>query len=171
MMHPVAFRFDNGLMVPANKFHATRANKQYNQGETYVLVPNEARSPESHRFYFACLHEAWLNLAEEHAERHPSSEHLRAYCLVQTGHADKTTIVCATPEDAIRTAAIASTREKIRIIEIKGRIIEVWIPRSQSMRSMGKAEFESSKREVLDLAAAMARTTRGDLERNADQHA
>lgn len=171
MMMPVAYKFDGHVMIPVNKFHSERAAKQYQPGATYVLIPNEARSPESHRFYFACLHEAWLNLAEEHAERHPTAEHLRAYALVKTGFADKTSIVCSTPEDAIRTAAIASTRDKIRIIEISGKCVSVWIPRSQSMRSMGKAEFERSKQSVLDLVASMARTTRGDLERNADQHA
>lgn len=170
-MNPVAFRFVNGAMIPINPFFAARAAKQYEPGQVYVLVPQEARSPESHKFYFAMLHEAWLNLAEEHAERHPSSEHLRAYCLVRTGHADKNTIVCATAEDAIRTAAIASTREKIRIIEVSGRVVVVWIPKSQSMRSMGKAEFEKSKNDVLDLAASMARTTRSDLEKNSGKSA
>lgn len=170
-MSPCAFRFDNGLMIPANSFHASRANKQFNQGQTYVLVVNEARSPESHKFYFAMLHEAWLNLSEEHAELHPTAEHLRAYCLMKTGHADKSTIVCATPEDAIRTAAIASTRDKIRIIEVSGKVVQVWIPRSQSLRSMGKVEFERSKNDVLDLAASMARTTRQALQDNAGKHA
>lgn len=170
--NPVAFRFVNGTMVPANSFHVARAAKQFVEGQTYALVmTHEARSPESHKFYFAQLNEAWLNLTEEHAERHPTSEHLRAYALTKGGYADKTTIVCSTPEDAIRTAAIASTREKIRIIEVKGRIVEIWIPRSQSMRSMGKAEFEASKNAVLDIVAAMTHSTRKDLERNAGRSA
>lgn len=166
-MKPVAFRWQDNKMVPTNKFFMARAEEQFNPNAVYVLTEEQARSPESHGHFFAALHEAWLNLSEEHAEQHPTSSHLRAWALVKCGFADKTVIVCATPEDAIRTAAIASTREKIRIIEISGRVITVWIPKSQSMKAMGKEEFERSKREVLDLVAAMARTTRSDLEANA----
>lgn len=171
MMHPVAFRFVAGKMQPANAFHAARAAKQYVEGQTYALVIHEARSPESHSHYFAALHEAWLNLSEEWAAELPSSEHLRAYCLTKAGHADRHLITCATSEDAIETAAIASSREKIRIIQVAGRIVTVWVPHSQSFKTMGKERFEKSKRDVLELSAAMARTTVDDLQRNAGRSA
>lgn len=170
-MNPVAYRWLNGHMVPLNSFFATRAAKQYQPGATYVLVPNEARSPESHSHFFAALHDGWLNLAEEYAEEFPTSAHLRAWCLVKAGYADRNEIVCATPEDAIRTAAIASTRDKIRIIEVAGRTVTVWIPHSMSKAAMGKERFQDSKTKVLDLVAAMARTTRQDLEKHGGQHA
>lgn len=166
-MNPVAYRWINGHMVPLNSFFATRAAKQYQPGATYVLVPNEARSPESHSHFFAALHDGWLNLAEEYAEEFPTSAHLRAWALTKAGYADKNVIVCATSEDAIRTAAIASTRDKIRIIEVSGRTVTVWIPHSQSRAAMGKERFQDSKSKVLDIVAAMARTTRQDLEANA----
>lgn len=170
-MNPVAYRWINGHMVPLNSFFATRAAKQYQPGATYVLVPNEARSPESHSHFFAALHDGWLNLAEEYAEEFPTSAHLRAWCLVKAGFADRNTIVCASPEDAIRAAAIASTRDKIRIIEVAGRTVTVWIPHSMSKAAMGKERFQSAKSAVLDLVAAMARTTRQDLEKHGGQHA
>ncbi len=170
-VNPVAFRYEDGKMVPANKFHADRAAKQFAQGQTYAMVVHEARSPESHSHYFACLHDAWMNLAEEYADEIPTAEHLRAYALVKAGYADKHTIVHATPEDAIRTAAIASSRDKIRIVKVAGRIVTVWIPHSQSTRAMGKKEFAASKNAVLDIVAAMARTTRHDLENNAGKAA
>lgn len=170
-MHPVAFRFVAGKMEPVNRFHSERAKNQFSEGQTYAMVVHEARSPESHRFFFAALHEAWLNLSEEWAEEIPTVEHLRAYALVKAGYADRHMITCASPEDAIQTAAIASSREKIRIIKVSGRICTIWVPHSQSFKAMGKERFQDSKTKVLDIVAAMARTTRQDLEKHAGQHA
>lgn len=170
-MNPVAFRFVDGKMVPINPFFAARASKQYEPGHVYVLVPKEGRSPESHRHYFACLHDAWLNLAEEYADEFSSSEELRAYALVKAGYADKTIITCATNQDAIHAAAMATSRDKIRIVNVAGRVITVWTPHSQSQREMGKEAFGASKNAVLDIVAAMARTTVADLSRNAGQSA
>lgn len=170
-MNPVAFRFVNGRMEPANSFHSARASKQFVDGQTYALVVHEARSPESHSHFFAALHEGWVNLAEEYAEEFATPEYLRAWCLVKAGFADKQVIVCASPEDAGRTAAIASSREKIRIVIVEGCVVTIWVPTSMSMKTMGKADFEDSKRKVLDIVASMAHTTREDLEKNAGKSA
>lgn len=167
MNNPVAFRFVNGAMIPINPFFVARAAKQYEPGQVYVLVPQEARSPESHRFFFAALHEGWLNLTEEYAEQFPTAESLRAYALVKSGRADRYTIICATHDDALRTAAIAGSREKLRIINVDDCIVTIFIPHSMSMREMGKAEFEAAKRDCLDIIASMTHSTRNDLEANA----
>lgn len=169
--NPVAFRYDGNAMVPANRFHFERAAKQFKPGETYALVPHEARSPESHSHFFAALHEGWVNLAEDLADEFPSAEYLRAWCLVKEGFADHQVIVCATTDDAARVAAIASSREKIRIVIVDGNVVNIWLPKSMSMKAMGKADFENAKRKVLDLVASMARTTRQDLEKHSGQHA
>lgn len=171
MNNPVAFKFDGKAMIPINPFFAARASKQYEPGQVYVLVPQEARSPESHNHFFAALHEGWLNLAEEYADEFPTSAHLRAWCLVKAGFADRNTIVCASPEDAIRAAAIASTRDKIRIIEVAGRTVTVWIPHSMSRAAMGKERFQAAKTSVLDIIATMTHSTRQELEKNAGQSA
>lgn len=171
MNNPVAFRWVNGTMVCANTFHAARASKQFVEGQTYALVIHEARSPESHSHFFAALHEGWVNLAEEYADEFATPEYLRAWCLVKAGFADKQIIVCASPEDAGRTAAIASSREKIRIVIVEGCTVTIWVPKSMSMKAMGKAEFEASKRACLEIVASMARTTVDDLERNAGRSA
>lgn len=171
MSNPVAYRWNGTAMVPLNSFFAARATKQYEVGKAYVLVPNEARSPESHGHFFAALHEGWLNLAEDFADEFPSAEYLRAWCLVKSGFADHQVIVCATAEDAARVAAIASSREKIRIVVVEGNVVNIWLPKSQSMKAMGKVEFEASKRACLDLIASMARTTVDDLQRNAGRSA
>ncbi len=170
-MNPVAFKFVAGKMEPATKFHADRAAKQFVEGQTYVLVVNEARSPESHSHYFAALHDGWLNLAEEYAEQHPTSSHLRAWALVKAGYAERHIVTCASHDDALRTAAIAASRDKIRIIDVDDCVVQIWIPDSQSKAAMGKEKFEASKRAVLDIVAAMARTTRTELEANAGKAA
>lgn len=166
-MNPVAFRFLNGSMVPINSFFAARAAKQFEPGRAYVLVPKEGRSIESHNHYFACLHDAWLNLSEEYADEIPTEDHLRAWALVKAGYADRHIITCVSHDDALRVAAISASREKIRIINVDDCVVTIWIPHSQSMRDMGKETFQASKTAVLDIVAAMARTSRGELEANA----
>ncbi len=171
MTAPVAFRWMNGSMVPLNRFFADRAAKQFEPGREYVLVPKEGRSIESHNHYFLKLHEAWLNLDEKYTDEIPSEDHLRAWALVKAGFAERHTIKCASHDDALRTAAIAASRDKIRIIEINDCLVTIWIPESQSMKEMGKERFQASKTAVLDIVSAMARTTREELEKNAGNHA
>jgi hypothetical protein len=170
-MNPIAFRWDGKAMAPINRAFAGRAEKQYVVGAIYVLVPHEARSGESHRHYFACLHDAWLNLPEDITDELPTSEHLRAWALVKAGYADKSVINCASKDDAIRMAAIASSGSKIRIVDIVGKTVTVWTPHSQSMKAMGGKRFQDSKTKVLDIVAGLARTTRRVLESNAGQAA
>lgn len=166
MTPDITYQWDGKVMRPLSRF-VDICERTFEIGERCILTKKEYRSHASHAHYFACLHDAWLNLAEEYGDEFPSSEHLRAWCLVKAGYADKQVITCATPDDAARTAAIASSREKIRIVSLDGCVVTIWVPHSQSMKAMGKKEFQDSKTKVLDIVAAMARTTRQDLEANA----
>lgn len=170
-MNPIPFKWNGDSMVPISSHFQLRADKQYVTDQVYTLVPQEIRSAESHRHYFACLHDAWLNLSETYTDELPTSEHLRAWALVKAGYADKSTINCASRDDAIRVASIASGGAKIRIVDVSGRVVTVWTPHSQSQRAMGKQKFQDSKTKVLDIVAAMARTNRRELEENAGKAA
>jgi hypothetical protein len=164
-------KWDGATMTPISRAFLDRAAKQFVVGHVYPMVAQEARSPESHRHYFACVHEAWLNLSEEYTDQLPTSEHLRAWALVKAGYADKTAINCASSDDAIRAAVIAKGGAKIRIVSINGRVVTVWTPHSQSVKTMGHKLFQESKTKVLDVIAAMAKTTRVKLEENAGMSA
>lgn len=156
-MNPIAFHWDGDAMVPASKRFAAQADKQYVVGENYTMVPVEARSMESHRHYFASIHNAWENLREDIADEFPTDEHLRAWALVKGGFADKDIIKCASNDDAIHLASIAKNTGKIRIIEVSGKIVTIWTPHSQSMKAMGKQRFQASKQKVLDILAELVR--------------
>lgn len=124
-------------------------------GQRYTLEPVEQRSAESHRHYFAQLHDAWLNLNEDMAAELPTSEHLRAWGLIKAGFADKTVIKCASNDDAISAAKEFKKGEKIKIVEVSGRIVTVWTPHSQSKKAMGAAKFQESKQKCLDAIAEL----------------
>ena len=95
---PLAFRWSGEVMTP---LYRKAADAAYTVGEVYVLVPHMPRSKASHDHYFACIHDAWLNLPEELADEIPSDEHLRGWGLCKAGYCDKTIIKCASNEDAI----------------------------------------------------------------------
>ena len=57
------------------------------------------------------------------------------------------------------------------VVVVKGRVMKMYIAKSQSVRSMDKKEFQSSKQAVLDLLSEMIGTSRETLEANADRAA
>lgn len=168
---PIAFTWtDAGTMMPSSRRFALQADKQYVVGETYVMVPHAARSSESHRHYFAAIKDAWLNLPEDMADEFPTTEHLRAWALMKAGYADKAVINCASRDDAIVLAADTRKRgpdDKIKIIDIHGRVVTIWTPHSQSMKAMGKQRFQESKQKVLDVIAGMIGVSSDALSSNA----
>ena len=74
---------------PASRVWAKRADESYVVGAQYMVEAREARSIASHNFYFAAVHEAFLNLPEAMAERFPSADHLRKYALIRAGFRDE----------------------------------------------------------------------------------
>lgn len=169
-MIPATFHWDGEVMKPMGRF-AKVCDQQFVVGENYTLEAVQPRSSESHRHYFACITEAWQNLNEDAADEFPTSEHLRAWGLVKAGFADKRVIKCATSSDAIECAAAVKSGEKILIIDVSGKVVTVWTPHSQSMRSMGKAKFSESKSKVLDAIASMVGVSANELTKHAGRAA
>jgi hypothetical protein len=87
------------------------------------------------------------------AMRFPTKEHLRKTALIHTGYADRQDVVCATPEDALRLAAIARTLDQYCIVRVRDCVVAVWRARSQDHRSMDSKTFQDSKDKVLTWAA------------------
>lgn len=155
MTTPLTFRWEGDSFVPANRFMANRADQEFVIGQTYRLVEHHERSGESHRHYFAALHEAWQNLPEKAAERFPTSEHFRKFALIKTGHYDKEILVATTPEEARKFAAFLKPIDEFAIVTVEGCTVSRYTPKSQSLRAMGKKDFQKSKQDVLDYAASL----------------
>lgn len=165
-MHgPIVFEWtDDGTMKPLGRF-ARACDKAFAVGALYPLVVAEQRSVTSHRHYFASLHEAWLNLPEDIAERFPSDEHLRKYALVKAGYADERSIVCGSKAEAQRIAAFIKPMDSFAVVVVKEATVKVFTPQSQSTKAMGAKTFQASKEAVLGIVAELVGVTPQAIER------
>ena len=153
-MKPVIFTWSGDAMEPQQRFRRL-CDRQYVIGEHYALVPQEDRSASSHRHYFASLHDAWLNLPEDQAERFPTSEHLRKYALIRAGYYDERSIVCASKAEAQRIAAFVKPMDEYAVVIAREATVRVFTAKSQSLKAMGRKAFQNSKQKVLDIVADM----------------
>ena len=71
-------------MVPVARYR-NHAERQYQDGVEYPLVPLEARSRAAHSRYFAALNDAYHNLPEGIARRWETVEHFRKWVLIEVG--------------------------------------------------------------------------------------
>lgn len=163
---PCSFIWDGECMTPSSRSMALLADKYYTVGERYTLIPHEQRSADSHRHYFASIHEAWLNLPENYADRLPTAEHLRKWALIKAGYFDSRSIVETSKAQAQRLAAFMKPMNDFAVVTIDGCTVTVYTAKSQSMRAMGKAEFQRSKNAVLDVIAGMVGVSVDSLTRS-----
>lgn len=144
-------------------FVPTRRPEGLRQGETVALEVSLARSMRSHRHQFAAIREAWAQLPEAVTDRPwaQNAESLRKHALCATGWKDVTEAHWGTAEFAMRAALLEKDRAFAKhgyaIVECDpGRaLVRVTVPRSQSLKAMGAADFKRSKSDVLDWCAAL----------------
>jgi hypothetical protein len=148
------FIWDGEAMRPLPAF-AAAASERFGVGEVVALAPAEPRSSLSHRHYFACVREAWVNLPEGLAERFATDEHLRKYALIKAGYRDERCIVCASRAEARRIAAFIQSIDDYAIITVSDTVVTQFTARSQSGAAMSKAEFQASKDAVMGLLSEM----------------
>jgi len=158
--------WDGKVFRPIPSFRAY-CDREFVVGETYPMAPVEERSSASHNHYFAALEEGWKNLSEENAKHFPTAEHLRHWALVQTGYCHEAYYHMADDLQAHKLALDLRRRDPYAIIIVRGSIVRVFTAESQSTASMKKERFQKSKNDVLDLIAAMARTSRVQLIKHA----
>ena len=156
---------------PASRFWQGIADKNLVVGERYVLVEAKERSQRSHDHYFACMHEAWVNLPEEIAERFPTEDHLRKYALIKCGYRDERTLVVKSNAEAVRIAAFMRPVHEFALISIADNIIVEWTPKSQKIKAMGAKTFQESKDRVLMFVAELIGISIEELTRNAGKAA
>ncbi len=167
-IYPVAFQWDGDNMLCINP---RLADRQYVVGEIYRLVPQEDRSDASHNHYFATINEAWKNLPEDIADRWPTSEHLRKWALIKSGYRDERTTVAASKAEAQRLVAFIRPIDDYAVVIAKDAVVTVYTAKSQSMRAMGKADFQKSKADVLDVLSGLIGVGTDDLRREAGKAA
>lgn len=153
-MTALPFTWDGETMTPSRGF-SKRADAAFVVGETYRLEVVEERSAASHRHFFASIAEAWANLPEPLAERHPSPEHLRKFALIRAGFADSRQIVASSKAEAQRIAAFVKPMDDYAVVAVQNAVVTVWTAHSQSVKAMGKKDFQASKTRVLEIVAEM----------------
>lgn len=125
-------------------------------GQIYRLDIDNERSMASHRHEFASLNEAWLNLPEDIAARFPSKEHFRKTLLIQEGFYHQREIVCGSNAEALRWMRELRLRDDFAAYSVAGNVIIERVAKSQSVKAMGKADFQRSKQAILDAAWSLA---------------
>jgi len=166
--HALLFDWDGEAMIPRSQ---SAADRQYVVGECYRLAVFEPRSRKSHDHYFACVHDAWANLPEQIAERHPTDEHLRKWALIKAGYRDERVIVCASAEEALKMVAFAEAMDDYAIVIRRHDVVTVFTAKSQSQKAMGKKAFQESKQAVLDILSEMVGVSAQELQQNAGRAA
>lgn len=160
---PILFQWDGEAMVPRRP---RIADKHFVVGQIYPLEVREDRSHVSHAHYFACIANAWQNLPEDLAERFRNPDALRKFALIKAGYRDERSIACASKAEAQRLAAFIEPMDSFAVVVVSEATVSVFTAKSQSMRAMGKVEFQKSKDAVLDVLAKMLGTTAAELGRS-----
>lgn len=166
-MTPLPFQWDGEALRVRPSFQR-QADQMFCIGETYTMAPVEDRSAASHRHYFASINEAWGNLPEDLAPRYPTAEALRKAALIRAGYRDERSIVCASKAEALRVAAFIRPMDDFAYVTVSEAVVTVYTAKSQSVRAMGKAEFQQSKDDVLTALAEMIGVTTSDLHQAAN---
>ena len=165
-MQPLPFEWDGEAMRVLPGFQR-QADQAFVIGERYRLAPVEDRSAASHRHYFAAINEAWANLPEGMSDDFPTPEHLRKAALIRAGYRDERSVVCASRAEALRVAAFIKPIDDFALVATSGTTVCVYTAKSQSVKAMGKEDFQRSKDATLGIIAQMIGVTTATLHENA----
>lgn len=158
---------EDGYFKPLERY-AKRADQQYTVHEVYRITVEEERSAASHASYFAELKRIHDNLPENIARDFPTVESFRKRALIRTGFCSHRHIVLDSPKDAALVAAMLGDIDEYALVTVSGNVVDIYRPKSQSVQSMKKDEFQASKQAVLELGAKLIGVSREEL-RNATQ--
>ena len=146
-----------------------QADQLFTIGERYRLAPVEDRSGASHRHFFAAVNEAWANLPERLAAHYPTAEHLRARALIEAGYCTIADYVCSSRAEAVRWAGnLRAEASEYALVVISETVVRVFKPKSQSVKAMGREEFQASKDAVFTALARMIGVTTAELQNHAE---
>ena len=164
-------RWDGDALTPTGHYGLSAAREAMEPGDVVIVEIDHPRSQNSHRHQFAEINEAWRHLPEslQEAPWAASPETLRKHALIATGFADTYSIDCGAKATAERVRmALASAeagKHGYAIAKVRGPLVVVWTPQSQSMRAMGGKRFQESKQAVLNWIAAQIGVDAEELQR------
>lgn len=139
-------------MVPLRRHHNV-CNAHFVVGQRYRLEEQQERSIISHNHQFAWLHSAWVSLPEDLASEYPSPDHLRKRALIQAGFYTEQIIDAGSNAAALRVASAFRSREEFSLVIVRGPIVVIRDPKSQSRRAMKPDEFQRSKTAIMEIIA------------------
>lgn len=153
---PIMCRWQGQAFTPVGNYSMARACDTLTEGERVFVTVEHFRTDATHRHQFASIRDAWATLPESVADAPWSAnpETLRKHALIATGFADTYSIDCGSNAAAERVAgplrAAEVGKHGYAVVRVRGPVVTVWTPQSQSMRAMGGKEFQRSKQAVLD---------------------
>lgn len=151
--------------------HRTALARDMVIGQRYRLSVDNERSMASHRQEFASLREAWDNLPEDIAARFENPEHFRKRGLIETGWYHQREIACQSKAEATRWMRELRLRDTYAVFSVVGFVIIERTAKSQSIKAMGKADFQKSKQDVLDWAWSLCGISPAEARKSAGKAA
>jgi len=165
-------RWDGSTLTPVGHYGMAAAREAMDAGDVVIVEIDHPRSPNSHRHQFAGINEAWRHLPEamHNLPWAANAETLRKHALIVTGYRNTYTLDCGANATAerVKTAlqAAEAGRHGYAISQVRGPVVTVWTPESQSMRAMGGKRFQESKSAVLNWIAEQIGIEPEQLKRN-----
>jgi hypothetical protein len=167
---PMPMRWTGEALEPVGRFKRD-ADRSFVIGQVYRMAEIEERSMISHNHEFAWLKDAWLNLPEDIADEYPSPEHLRKRALVQAGFYTEQVVDAGSNAAALRVATRDRSRNEFSLVIVRGPLVIIRDPASQSKRAMGAKEFQRSKTAIMEVIADLIGVSADDLAKHGGQAA
>lgn len=139
----------SGDFRAASRFIAKHCDKELVVGETYRWEQVKERSLDSHRHYFACINDGWLNLPEHLADTFPSPDHLRKFALIKAGFCDIEHLTFPTNTEAVKACGLLKRMDTYAVCNVEDCLVTIARAHSQAMKWMGRKRFQESKEKVL----------------------
>lgn len=176
-MTDIRARWTGESFYPVNTAGRRWCVDQLKLGEIVAFEIQRDRNMASHRHYFAAINQAWANLPEWvlDAPYAKSAETMRRHALIVGGFADAEVVDAGAPAVAERIASMMKRDgDKVAgycIVQVRGQVVTRFTAQSQSVKAMGRDEFERSKRSVLDWCSAQIAVNLADLSDAAERGA
>ena len=129
--------------------------------EAVAKLAEKQRTTADHNHQFAAINDMFENLPAHHAEAPyaASPEAFRKHALIATGHCDTVAMDMESHAAAIKAApVIAGLAREARgyaLVIVRGDVVVVSTPHSQSFKAMGKERFQQSKADCLRWAGEL----------------
>ncbi|MEL6411689.1 MAG: hypothetical protein AAFQ38_14930 [Pseudomonadota bacterium] len=161
--------FDGQALIPDGNFSVAQVNDRFGAGQVVVVDLDPQRSGKSHKHQFVFVKTAWENLPDYlvDAPFAVSVETLRKHALIATGFCHTEMVPVGTKQRAERVAvamsSLASRAHGYCITDVRGSVAYCHTAQSQSVKSMGRDEFQKSKQAILEWLADLIGVTPADL--------